>query len=412
MAVISEPTAADVHAAAHAIMGALVRTPCLYSRTLSELTGAEIFVKFENLQYTASFKERGALNKLLALKAGGFAGGVAAMSAGNHAQGLAYHARRLGIPATIVMPKATPVVKVRHTRAFGARVVLEGDDLDGAKVACDQIVAAEGLTLVHPFDDPLIIAGQGTVALEMLDHHPDLEMLVVPLGGGGLISGMAIAAKAHNPAIEMIGVEAELFPSMREVLAGRSPHMDGLTIADGIAVKKPGLLTRTIIGRLVSDILLVSEAALERAIMSLLEIEKTVAEGAGAAALAAVLGHPERFRGRRVGIVLSGGNIDSRLLASVIQRSMARDGRVVRLRIDLKDVPGALAEVATVFGEAEANIIEVAHQRVFTRGSARGTQIEVVAETRDAGHARALGDLLRQKGYALAWLDGPIDEPR
>ncbi len=263
MAVMTEPTAADVHAAAHAIMGALVRTPCLYSRTLSELTGAEIFVKFENLQYTASFKERGALNKLLALKAEGFAGGVAAMSAGNHAQGLAYHALRLGIPATIVMPKATPVVKVRHTRAFGARVVLEGDDLDGAKVACDQIVAAEGLTLVHPFDDPLIIAGQGTVALEMLDHHPDLEVLVVPLGGGGLISGMAIAAKAHNPAIEMIGVEAELFPSMREVLAGRSPHMDGLTIADGIAVKKPGLLTRTIIGRLVSDILLVSEAALE-----------------------------------------------------------------------------------------------------------------------------------------------------
>jgi threonine dehydratase len=395
----------DIKAAAEAIASAVVRTPFLASKTLSELTGARVFVKFENLQYTASFKERGALNKLLALRAAGPVAGVIAVSAGNHAQGVAYHARRLGIAATIVMPRGTPMIKVRHTRAFGARVVLEGDDIDAAKVATDRIAAAERLTLVHPFDDPLIIAGQGTVALEMLAEQPDLDVIVVPIGGGGLISGIATAAKALRPDIRIVGVEAALYPAMIDTLAGRPVVKGGLTLADGIAVKKVGRLTATIVRRLVDDIVTVDERAIETAVNHYLDIEKTVAEGAGAASLAALESYRDRFADRRVGVVLSGGNIDSRLLASVIMRGLVRDQRIVRLRVALRDTPGALGELASVFGRAEANIIEVLHQRTFSNLSAKATDVEVVAETRDAEHVSQLIKALESAGFAAVRLD-------
>lgn len=399
-------TLANVKAAASAIDGAVRRTPCEPSRTLSEITGAQIFVKFENLQYTASFKERGALNKLLTLTGKQRKAGVVAMSAGNHAQGVAYHAGRLGIPATVVMPRHSPFSKVGHARALGARVVLEGDDFDGAAKEANRLAADEGLTFVHPFDDDRIIAGQGTLALEMLEAQPDLECLIVPVGGGGLIGGVAVAAKAIKPGIEIIGVEADLFPAMQEALSGAPVSPGGPTIAEGIAVKHVGGKTLPLVRDLVDDIISVSEDALENAIVIYLEVEKTVAEGAGAAALAAVLAHPNRFAGRRLGLVLSGGNIDSRLLASVIMREMVRDGRIILLRVELNDVPGSLAKAAALFGKAQANIIEVHHQRTFSDQSAKATSIDVVAETRDRNHAQELLALLKDAGYQVRLLSG------
>lgn len=391
----------DVDAAAAAIAGAVERTPCARSRTLSEITGADIVVKFENLQYTASFKERGALNNLLHLTPGKRKAGVIAMSAGNHAQGVAYHARRLDIPATIVMPRHTPMTKVRLTGKLGARVLLEGDDLGGATAAARRIAEDEGLTFVHPYDDDHVIAGQGTVAAEMLADFPDLECLVVPVGGGGLISGMAIAAKAIKPDIEVVGVEAAEFPSMQDALAGRPSRGGGPTIAEGIAVKTVGERTLAVTRDLVDGLVSVSEREIEHAVTVFLEIEKTVAEGAGAAALAAVFANPDRFAGRRVGLVLSGGNIDLRLLASVIMRGLVRDGRIISLRIELNDVPGALATVAGVLGDADANIIEVHHQRTFSDNSAKASDIDVVAEMRDTGHAEEVISRLEDAGYRV-----------
>ena len=395
------PTIDEIRAAAEVVRGAVVRTPCDFGFTLSRLAGADIWIKFENQQFTASFKERGALNKLSALQRGGNVVGVVTVSAGNHAQGVAYHAQRLGIPATIVMPRHTPVNKVQMTRSLGARVVLEGADLEEAKLVADRLAEEEGLVPIHPYDDVDVIAGQGTVALEMLEDVPDLDCLAIPIGGGGLISGMAIAAKAIKPSIRIIGVEAELYPSMLNALAGKPPTRGGLTVAEGIAVKKMGQHTIRIVRSLVDEIVTVNEAAIERAVVRYLEIEKTVAEGAGAAALAAVFAHPSLFTGRKTGVVLSGGNIDSRLLASVILRVLYRDGRILRLQIDISDVPGALAEAARIFGDAEANIIEVAHQRTFSQLSAKGTEIEVVAEIRDREHGESVVSALRDAGYAV-----------
>lgn len=403
----------DIESAADAISGAVERTPCARSRTLSELTGADIVVKFENLQYTASFKERGALNRLLCLTPEQREGGVIAMSAGNHAQGVAYHARRLDIPATIVMPRHTPMTKVRLTGKLGAHVLLEGEDLGGANAAARRIAEDKGLTFVHPYDDDQVIAGQGTVALEMLADFPDLDCLVVPVGGGGLISGMAIAAKAVNPDIEIVGVEAAEFPSMQDALAGRHTLGGRPTIAEGIAVKTVAERTLAIARAFVDHMVSVSEREIERAITLYLEIEKTVAEGAGAAALAAVFANPARFNGRKVGLVLSGGNIDLRLLASVIMRGLARDGRVVSLRIELDDIPGALAAVAAVLGDAAANIIEVHHQRTFSDNSAKATDIDVVAEMRDTDHADAVLLRLKDAGYRVRRLStggGPVGD--
>ncbi|MGH6953057.1 MAG: threonine ammonia-lyase [Alphaproteobacteria bacterium] len=392
-------TVEDVRAAARAIEGVVLRTPCVHSRTLSEITGAEIYLKLENLQFTASFKDRGALNKLLSLVPAERAAGVIACSAGNHAQGVAYHAQRLGISATIVMPKATPFTKVLNTRRFEARVILHGDDLATAAAHAEAVRQREGLTFIHPYDDPRIIAGQGTVALEMLADHPSLECLVVPVGGGGLIAGIAIAARAIRPEIEIVGVEAELYPSMYQAIRGKAATSGGHTIAEGIAVKHPGALTRPIVERLVPEILLVREQHLEEAVLMLLDIEKTVAEGAGAAAFAALLARPERFRGRRVGVVVSGGNIDLRLLASILMRGLVRQGRLVSLRIEISDQPGALAKVAAIIGECGGNIVEVFHQRLFHDVPVKLADLDVATETRDPAHAREIVDRLVAAGF-------------
>ncbi len=390
---------ADILAARAAIGDAVIRTPCLHSRTLSAMTGAEVWLKFENLQFTAAYKERGALNKLLSLDAEQRARGVIAASAGNHAQGLAYHAARLGIPATIVMPKFAPVVKVRQTEGHGASVILHGESFDDAAAHALRLTGERGLTYVPPFDDALIMAGQGTVALEMLEDAPALDTLVVPIGGGGLIAGMATAAKAINPDIRVVGVQADLYPSMWAKLHGESVQSDGDTLAEGIAVKVPGELTFRVVEALVDDILLVGERDLERAVSLLLTIEKTVVEGAGAAGLAALLAHPQGFRGRKVGLVLCGGNIDTRLLANVLLRDLARSGRLARLRIRLKDRPGQLFEVARVFDRQQVNILEVYHQRVFTTLPAKGLITEIECETRDRDHLDRLIEALRAAGY-------------
>ena len=392
---------ADVEAAARAIDGAVVKTPCLRSQTLSDLTGADVWLKFENLQFTAAYKERGALNKLLSLSAEERARGVIAASAGNHAQGLAYHAKRLGIPATIVMPKFAPVVKVQQTEGHGAHVVLFGESFDEASAHSHEIAARRGFVYVPPFDDALIMAGQGTVGLEMLDAVPGLDTLIVPIGGGGLISGIATVAKARNPAIEVIGVQAELYPSMHALLRGETRICDGDTLAEGIAVKVPGKLTSQVVRALVDDILLVGERDLEHAVSLLLTIEKTVVEGAGAAGLAALLGNPRRFRGAKVGLVLCGGNIDTRLLANVLLRELARSGRLARLRIRLKDRPGQLFEVARIFDQQQVNILEVYHQRVFTSLPAKGLIAEIECETRDADHLQRLLEALRAAAYEV-----------
>ena len=389
----------DIRAARDAIRGAVVRTPCLHSRTLSEMTGAQIWLKFENLQFTAAYKERGALNKLLSLDAAQRARGVIAASAGNHAQGLAYHAKRLGIPTTIVMPRFAPDVKVRQTEGHGATVILHGETFDDAVTHAHQVEAERGLLYIPPYDDALVMAGQGTVALEMLEDVPAIDTLVVPVGGGGLISGMATAAKAIDPACRIVGVQAELYPSMWAKLHGQTARCDGDTLAEGIAVKTPGELTFPVVQALVDDILLVGERDLERAVSLLLTIEKTVVEGAGAAGLAAVIANPQAFRGRNIGLVLCGGNIDTRLLANVLLRDLARSGRLARLRIRLKDRPGQLFEVARVFDRLQVNILEVYHQRVFTTLPAKGLITEIECETRDRDHLDRLIEALRAAGY-------------
>jgi threonine dehydratase len=390
----------DVLDAAAALQGSVLRTPCLLSRTLSGIAGAQLYLKFENHQFTASFKERGALNKLLSLTAEQRARGVIAASAGNHAQGVAYHARRLGIPATIVMPRYTPGVKVVHTRGHGAQVILHGELFDEARARAQALAEQGGLTLVHPYDDEKVIAGQGTIALEMLADFPELDALVVPIGGGGMIAGIALAAKAIAPRVEVIGVQTRRFPSMYCALHGTQPQFGATTIADGIAVKSPGALTTPIVRRWVSDILLVDEGDLEQAVVMLLEIEKTVVEGAGAAGLAAVLAERERFAGRKVGLVLSGGNIDPLMLADLIERGMVRTGRLTRLTVELRDLPGALAQVTACLAEQNANIEEIFHQRAFTSLPVQTVEVDFVLETRDREHVQQVIDALAAAGFS------------
>jgi threonine dehydratase len=393
---------ADIRAAAARIAGAIEHTPCVPSRTLSQLTGAQVFLKFENLQFTASFKERGALNKLLSLSEAERRRGVVAMSAGNHAQAVAYHAARLGIPALIVMPKGSPNTKVRNTQVHGARVALEGENLVEAAAHAHTLAARDDLVFVHPYEDPLVMAGQGTVALEMLEAVPELEVLVVPVGGGGLISGMASAAKALKPSIQVYGVESENYPAMRQRLAGLPVACGGDTIAEGIAVKDVGETAFGIVRALAEEVLVVREETIERAVAALIEIEKTVAEGAGAAGLAALLEHPARFAGRRVGLPLTGGNIDSRVLASVLMRGLVRDARLVRLRATLPDVSGSLAKVAALIAQAGGNIVEVHHQRVFGASSVKSPEVEFLVETRDRGHTEAMIALLEKSGVRVS----------
>ena len=395
-------TLSDINAAAARIGDDIVRTPTLHSITLSALTGAEVFLKFENLQFTAAFKERGALNKLLLMPDAARAKGVIAASAGNHAQGLAYHAARLGIPATIVMPIPTPTVKITQTEGHGATVVLYGETFDEAYAHARLLEIERGMTFVHPFDDVDIIAGQGTIALEMLADAPSIDTLVIPIGGGGLLSGIGTAAKGLNPDIEIIGVQAELFPSMYALMNDRDMPSEGDTLAEGIAVKHPGVITREMVCALTDEIILVSERNLERAVSLLLQIEKTVVEGAGAAGLAAMLTSPERFKGKTVGIVLCGGNIDTRLLANVLLRDLARSGRLARLRIRLQDRPGALFRVAQIFHEQSVNIIEVYHQRVFTTLPAKGLITDIECETRGPEHLARLIAALGEAGYEVS----------
>jgi len=379
-------TLQDIQNAAERLQGHLLRTPCVASRTLSDITGAQVFLKFENLQFTASFKERGACNKLAQLTPGERARGVIAMSAGNHAQGVAYHAQRLGIRAVIVMPLFTPGVKIERTRGFAAEVVLHGNTLDESRSHALQLAQAQGLVFVHPYDDPDIVAGQGTVALEMLADVPDLDTLVVAVGGGGLIAGMATAAKSLQPGIEVIGVQTMRFPAMVNAIKGTRHPQGSSSIAEGIAVGTPGKLPQDIIRRLASDLLLVDEGDIEQAIVMLLEVEKTLVEGAGAAGLAALLKYPERFQGKRVGLVLCGGNIDPLLLAAIIERGMVRAGRLARLRVSARDVPGTLAAITATVAQAGANINEVHHQRAFTTLAAQNVEIELVIQTRGPQH--------------------------
>jgi threonine dehydratase len=398
-------TITDIRAAHDRISNAIVRTPTLHSQTLSQLTGAEVYLKFENLQFTAAYKERGALNRLLLLTDEARAKGVIAASAGNHAQGLAYHGKRLGVPVTIVMPKPTPTVKVMQTESHGARVVLEGETFDAAYEFARTMEAKEGLTFVHPFDEADIIAGQGTVALEMVADIPQIDTLAIPIGGGGLISGMTTAARAIKPDIDVVGVQAELFPSMYALMNGQDMPCAGDTLAEGIAVKHPGELTRQFVRALIKDIVLVSERHLEEAVSLLLQIEKTVVEGAGAAGLAALLAHPDKFKGKTVGLVLCGGNIDTRLLANVLLRDLARSGRLARLRIRLQDRPGALFDVARIFNEQSVNIIEIYHQRVFTSLPAKGLITDIECETRDRAHLERLIEALREWGYEVSLVE-------
>src|ERR671923_1322465 len=393
---------ADVRAAAERLAGAIERTPCVPSRTLGRLTGCELYLKFENLQFTASFKERGALNKLLSLSDAERRRGVIAMSAGNHAQAVAYHAARLGIPTTIVMPRGSPNTKIKNTQVHGAKVMLEGENLFEAGKHARALAAKENLVFVHPYEDPLIIAGQGTVALEMLEAVPKLEVLVVPVGGGGLIAGCAIAARALRPGIQIFGVESQNYPSMHQRLHGQPVECGGDTIAEGIAVKDVGNTAFAVIRELVEEVLVVKEETIERAVAALIEIEKTVAEGAGAAALAALLEHPGRFAGKRVGLPISGGNIDSRVLASVLMRGLVRDARLVRLRVTMPDVSGSLAKVCALIAEAGGNIVEVQHQRVFGTSSVKSPEVEFLIETRDRDHTEALVQLLERNGVRVS----------
>ena len=392
---------ADIQQAAARVRGQVLETPCVESRTLSELTGAQVFLKFENLQFTASFKERGACNKLVQLTADERARGVIAMSAGNHAQGVAYHAQRLGIPATIVMPSFTPGVKVARTRGFGAQVILHGATLEAAYTHAKTLADEKNLVFVHPYNDAAIMAGQGTAALEMLAQQPDLDALVVPVGGGGLIAGMATAAKAIKPDITVVGVQTRRFPAMVNLMQGTQLEQGASTIAEGIAVGAPGALCVEAIRRNVDDFLLVDEGDIEQAIVLLLEIEKTLVEGAGAAALAALLRHPERLAGKKVGMVLSGGNIDPLLLAAIIERGMVRSGRLVRIVVSTRDVPGSLARITALVAECGANVDEVHHQRAFTLLAAQNVEIEMVLQTRGHEHVSELVERLRGAGLEV-----------
>ncbi len=394
----------DIQAAAARLGGHVLDTPFVESRTISQLTGCQVFLKFENLQYTASFKERGACNKLAQLSANEQARGVIAMSAGNHAQGVAYHAQRLGLRAVIVMPRFTPGVKVERTRGFGAEVVLHGDTLDESRTHAREMAQRQGLVFVHPYDDEDIVAGQGTVALEMLREQPELDTLVVAIGGGGLISGMATAAKAIKPAIEIIGVQTERFPAMVNAIKGTHLPQGTSTIAEGIAVGTPGVITEAIVRQKVDDLLLVDEGDIEQAIVMLLEIEKTLVEGAGAAGLAALIKHPQRFAGKRVGLVLCGGNIDPMLLASIIERGMVRAGRLARIQVNARDVPGNLARITATVADAGANIDEVHHQRAFTLLAAQNVAIELVLQTRGREHIAQVIERLQQAGFETSLL--------
>jgi threonine dehydratase len=390
---------ADIRAAAQRLKGQILDTPCVESRTISQITGAQVFLKFENLQFTASFKERGACNKLAQLSDEEKRRGVIAMSAGNHAQGVAYHAQRLGLRAVIVMPRFTPGVKVERTRSFGPEVVLYGDSLDEARGHALQLADEQKLTFVHPYDDEAIVAGQGTVGIEMLQALPELDTLVVAVGGGGLIAGVAVAAKALKPGIEVIGVQTLRFPSMFNAVKHASLPQGSSTIAEGIAVGTPGKITQAIIEKHVDDMLLVDEGDIEQAIVMLLEIEKTLVEGAGAAGLAALLKHPDRFRGRKIGLILGGGNIDPLLLAAIIERGMVRAGRLARVRVSARDVPGSLARITAIVSEAGANIDEVHHQRAFTLLAAQNVDIELVIQTRGREHIQAVLKALQTGGF-------------
>ena len=405
-------TVAAVRDAAAAIAPAVARTPVIAAPALSEIAGTEIHLKLETQHRTGSFKERGALAKLLTLDPSQRRAGVVAMSAGNHAQGVAYHARRLGIPATIVMPEGTPFIKIDRTEAFGAIVVLKGDSLSAAREAADTLARERELVNVHPYDDPDVIAGQGTIGLELLADRPDLDTLVVPIGGGGLISGIAVAAKALKPEIEIVGVQSTLYPSMYRLLRGEDPGPPAAaaTLAEGIAVKEPGRLTRHIVKALVSEIRLVNDVMVEGAVETLLERQKLVVEGAGATGLAAVLAAPERFRDRRVGIVVTGGNIDSRLLASILMRGLVHEGRLVRLRCELPDVPGALSRLSGVVGKHSGNIVEVHHQRLFHDTSVKRAELDVVVETQNRRHVEALIGALVAAGFPTRLLLSSADD--
>jgi len=401
MTELAPPTIEEIRAAAARIAGTVERTPTRHSTTLSEIAGCDIYLKFENLQFTSSFKERGALNKLLSLTQEQRKRGIAAMSAGNHAQGVAYHAGRLGIPATIVMPEFTPFIKVKHTKNFGAKVVLEGASLSDSFQRANRIALDEGLAFVHPYDDPVIIAGTGTISLEMLADFPEIDTLVVPIGGGGLISGIALAAKALKPAIEIYGVQTWAYPSMYDVIKGEDLPCAGQSMAEGIAVKAPGELTRRIVRDYVKDIFLVREDEIEHAVAGLLEIEKTVVEGAGAAAFAAVVGNRGVFQGRKVGVVLSGGNIDMRLLSNVILRELSREGRMFFVAIEIDDKPGVLARIAALVGEAGGNILEVSHNRMLIDASAKSATLGMLIEGRDNDHATEIRAHLEGAGFSL-----------
>ncbi|HEY1299738.1 MAG TPA: threonine ammonia-lyase [Stellaceae bacterium] len=404
-------TIADIRAAADRIAGAVARTPAVAAPALSEEVGAEIFLKLETLHRTGSFKERGALNKLLGLTPAERRAGVVAMSAGNHAQGVAYHARRLGIPATIVMPEGTPFIKIEQTEAFGATVVLKGEGLVAAGAAAAALARERGLVPIHPYDDKAVIAGQGTVALELLADVAGLDTIVVPIGGGGLVSGIAVAAKAVSPKTEIVGVESTLYPSMYRLMRGEDPGppTGAPTLAEGIAVKEPGHLTRKIVGALVRDILLVDDGIVEAAVGVLLERQKIAVEGAGAAGVAAVLASPERFAGKRVGIVITGGNIDGRLLASILMRGLVRGGRLVRLRAELPDVPGALSRISGIIGKHAGNIVEVHHQRLFHDTSVKRAELDVVVETQNRRHVELLIEALNTGGFPTRLLPGGAD---
>ena len=389
----------DVEAAAIRLRGQLLNTPCVASKTLSDITGAHVFLKFENLQFTASFKERGACNKLAQLTTEQSAKGVIAMSAGNHAQGVAYHAQRLGLRAVIVMPRFTPGVKVERTRGFGAEVILHGDTLDEARNYAADMSEREGLIFVHPYDDEAIVAGQGTVAIEMLQEVPDLDTLVIAVGGGGLIAGMATVAKALHPEMEVVGVQTSRFPAMFNAIKGTQHPQGNSSIAEGIAVGTPGRITQEIIAKRVDDLVLVDEGDIEQALVMLLEVEKTLVEGAGAAGLAALLKYPERFKGKRVGLVLCGGNIDPLLLAAIIERGMVRAGRLARIRVSARDIPGSLAHITATVAQAGANIDEVHHQRAFTTLSAQNVEVELVVQTRGHAHVKDVIAALQTSGF-------------
>ncbi len=401
------PTIDDIRDAARAIEGSVLKTPFLPAPRLSQLTGAEVFVKYENLQVTSAFKERGALVKLLSLTAEERAAGVVAMSAGNHAQAVAYHASRLGIPSTIVMPAMTPFVKIEATRAFGARVIVEGETLAEAQAAAQTIAETTGAIWVHPYDDAHVVAGQGTIALEMIESGIPLDALIVPVGGGGLIGGMAIATKALSPRTEVVGVETELYPSMRAALDGRTPDCGGNTLAEGIAVRDVGRLTLAIVRRFVDDVVTVPESAIERAVNAYLTLQKTMAEGAGAAGLAALLAYPERFAGQRIGLVLCGGNIDPRLAASIMVRELARAEKIVAVRLIIPDRPGVLGDIAATIGACGGNILEVLHHRTLLSVPAKGASVDVTIETHGPRHAREIEAALAARNYQVERLATP-----